>query len=99
RMIRHILLLQQRAGASAADVEAVRVALAGLVGPVPGLIDFHWGNNLAPEERRGGFTHGFTMDFADRASLDAYHPHPAHQLAAAKVRGAFDRIAVFDFEL
>jgi hypothetical protein len=98
-MVRHILLLQQRADATAAEIDACRVALDGLVGPVPGLVNCHWGLNIAPEERRGGFTHGFSMDFVDRASLDAYHPHPQHQIAAAKVRATFERIIVFDFAL
>jgi hypothetical protein len=39
------------------------------------------------------------MDFADRASLEAYGPHPRHQVAAAKVRATFERVAVFDFAL
>ena len=98
-MIRHILVLQQRAGATPEAIEACRVGLGALVGVIPGLIDCHWGQNIAPEERRGGFTHGFTMDFADRESLDAYGPHPQHQVAAARVRAAFERIAVFDFVL
>jgi hypothetical protein len=97
RMVRHILLLQLRAEASAADIDACRTALAELVGPVPGLLDCHWGHNIAPEDRRGGFTHGFTMDFVDRESLAAYHPHPQHQIAAAKVRATFERIVTFDF--
>ena len=29
------------------------------------------------------------MDFVDRASLDAYGPHPQHKLAAAKVLATF----------
>lgn len=98
-MVRHILLLQPRADATADDIDACRVALSGLVGPVPGLVNCHWGQNIAPEERRGGFSHGFTMDFVDRASLDAYQPHPQHQIAAAKVRATFERIVVFDFNL
>jgi hypothetical protein len=96
-MIRHILLLQQRPDATAADIDACRAGLAGLVGAVPGLLRFDWGHNIAPEERRGGFTHGFTMDFVDQASLDAYGPHPQHQIAAAKVRATFERVVVFDF--
>lgn len=96
-MIRHILLLQPRPEATAADFDACRAALAELVGPVPGLLNCHWGQNFAPEQRRGGFTYGFTMDFVDRASLDAYHPHPQHQVAAARVRATFERIIAFDF--
>lgn len=98
-MIRHILLLQQRPDATSADIEACRVALADLVGPISGLVNCHWGQNIAPEERRAGFTHGFSMDFIDRESLEAYGPHPQHQVAVAKVRATFQRIVVFDFLL
>ena len=98
-MIRHILLLQLRDGATAADIASARDALGGLIGPIPGLLNYHWGVNIAPQERRDGYTHGFSMDFADKPSLDAYGPHPLHQAAVLKVRAAFERIAVFDFEL
>ncbi len=98
-MIRHVLLLQQRPDAAASDIDGCRAALEALVGIVPGLIDCHWGNNLAPEERRDGFTYGFTMDFVDRESLDAYGPHPQHQAAVVKIRATFQRIAVLDFAL
>jgi hypothetical protein len=98
-MIRHILLLKQQATATPEAIDAARAGLAALVGPVPGLLDFHWGANIAPAERRAGFTHGFSMDFVDQQSLDAYAPHPQHQLAVAKVRAAFEGIAVFDFEV
>jgi hypothetical protein len=39
------------------------------------------------------------MDFTDRASLDAYGPHPDHKAAAALVRAAFERIIVLDLPL
>jgi hypothetical protein len=39
------------------------------------------------------------MDFADGASLEAYGPHPLHQLAAAKILATFERVVVFDFGL
>jgi hypothetical protein len=98
-MIRHILLLQPRPDATPTAIASCRAALAGLVGSVPGLIDFHWGENLVAPERREGFTHGFSMDLVDRASLDAYYPHPAHKPVAALVRATFERIVVLDFAL
>jgi hypothetical protein len=88
-MVRHILILQPHATSTPEDFEACRGMLAACVGQVPGLIDFHWGENVGPEHRRDGFTYGFTMDFVDRASLDAYGPHPVHTVAAAKVRATF----------
>jgi hypothetical protein len=98
-MIRHILMLQPSPTASAEAIEACRVALAGLVGRIPGLIDFHWGQNLGPVSRRDGLSHGFSMDFDDMASLEAYGPHPAHREAAALVTATFSRIVVFDLPL
>lgn len=98
-MVRHILLLQPRPDATADEIDACRAGLASLVGPIPGLLDFHWGASFAPVERRGGFSHGFSMDFADRASLAAYGPDPRHQVAAARVRATFERVVVFDFDL
>jgi hypothetical protein len=98
-MIRHILILQQRADASPEAIDSCRAGLGALVGPISGLVNFHWGANIAPEERRAGFSHGFSMDFVDQASLDAYGPHPQHVAAAAKVRATFERVVVFDFAL
>ena len=98
-MVRHVLILQAGPASTADDIEACRIALSALVGLIPGLVDFHWGQNIGPEDRRGGFTHGFNMDFQDRASLDAYGPHLQHKPAAAKVRATFERVVVFDCEL
>jgi Stress responsive A/B Barrel Domain len=98
-MIRHILLLQPRSGTTPQAIEACQQAITSLVGRIPGLVNCHWGENFVAAERREGFTHGFTMDFADRASLDAYGPHPEHKPASALVRATFERIVVLDFDL
>jgi len=62
-------------------------------------VSFHWGENLAAPERREGLTYGFSMDFVDRESLEAYVPHPEHKPAAALVRSTFERIVVFDLAM
>jgi hypothetical protein len=98
-MIRHILLLQPAVGATARDIDACREAITGLVGRIPGLVDCHWGENVAPADRRDGLSHGFSMDFVDRASLEAYGPHPDHKHAAQLVRATFARIVVLDLPL
>jgi hypothetical protein len=98
-MVRHILLLQPRPESSPEAIEACRLAITGLVGRIPGLIDCHWGENFGPAARTEGLTLGFSMDFADRASLDAYGPHPDHRAAAELVLAAFARVVVFDFAL
>jgi stress responsive alpha/beta barrel protein len=98
-MIRHILLLQPRPESTSQAIEACREAITSLVGRIPGLLNCHWGENLAAPERREGFTHGFTMDFVDRESLGAYGPHPEHRPAAALVRATFERIIALDIVL
>lgn len=98
-MIRHILLLKPRTDTTPQQLESARQAILGLVGRIPGLLNCHWGNNVAPADRRDGFELGFSMDFSDRASLDAYGPHPEHKAAAALVRAACERILVFDLAL
>jgi hypothetical protein len=98
-VVRHILLLQLRPDSTPQDIEVCREALGALVGRIPGLIDCHWGENFVALERCEGLSHGFSMDFVDRESLDAYGPHPEHKRAAALVRAAFGRIVVFDFTL
>jgi hypothetical protein len=98
-MVRHVLLLEPRAAATPQAIEACRQGILSLVGRIPGLIDAHWGENLAEPARREGFTCGFSMDFQDRASLDAYGPNPDHKPVAVLVRGTFERILVLDFEL
>jgi hypothetical protein len=99
RMVRHILLLAPRTDATPETIEACREAITGLVGRIPGLLNCHWGENFAPLERRDGLTHGFSMDFVDRLSLDQYGPHPDHLPAAKLVRATFERIVVLDFAL
>jgi hypothetical protein len=96
-MVRHILLLQPRPDSGPPVIEACREAITSLVGRIPGLLNCHWGENFVAPERREGFTHGFTMDFVDRESLDAYGPHPEHKRAAGLVRAAFERVVALDF--
>ena len=48
-----------------------------LQGQIPGLLETWVGKNLSP--RGQGYELGGAMKFADKASLDAYGPHPVHQ--------------------
>lgn len=98
-MVRHILLLEPRFDATPEAIESCRKGVLSLVGKIHGLLDCRWGENFAAPERRDGFTHGFCMDFLDRAALEAYAPHPDHKPVAALVRATFQKITVLDFEL
>jgi stress responsive alpha/beta barrel protein len=51
--------------------------IAAFQGVIPGLLQTHVGANISP--RGKGYTFGGVMQFKDKASLDAYVQHPAHQ--------------------
>jgi hypothetical protein len=46
-------------------------------GVIPGLLQTWVGPNISPRSK--GYTFGGIMQFTDKASLDAYVQHPAHQ--------------------
>jgi len=51
--------------------------IRGLQGQIPGLLETAVGVNISP--RGQGYELGGVMKFADKASLDSYGAHPAHQ--------------------
>jgi antibiotic biosynthesis monooxygenase (ABM) superfamily enzyme len=60
------------------DLKArARKDIAAFQGQIPGLLETHVGPNISP--RGKGYTFGGVMRFTDKAALDAYVQHPAHQ--------------------
>ena len=100
-MIRHIVLCKVSAEADPAEVAAVWEGLAALEGVVPGLLGSHFGADVSPEGIARGYTHGFTMEFEDRAALEGYLVHPAHVKAGARLVGicvgGVEGVLVVDF--
>ena len=85
-----------------------RACVAGLVGAaastaLPRALRAAEGDDIPPEGIGRGFTHGFTMDFADVAARDAYLPHPDHKAAGARLRaaaeGGREGLLVIDLEV
>lgn len=102
-MIRHMVMLKLKPEAAQADVDHLFGLLSGLRGKLDGLVDVHGGPYSSPEGINRGFTHGFSMDFTDAASRDAYLPHPEHMKIAESVGGILDgtfeeAVCAFDYE-
>ena len=99
-MIRHAVLCRFK---PEADVAAVFAALKGLQHVIPGILAITCGADNSPEGLQKGFTHGFTVDFADAAARDAYLPHPEHQkvgkMVVAALDGGLEGLAVVDWEV
>ncbi|MCC6729695.1 MAG: Dabb family protein [Chthonomonadales bacterium] len=73
----HVVLFRWRPGTPPAQVERVLAALRELPAAIPGILDLSAGANFS--ERAEGYETALVVRFADRASLNAYGPHPAHR--------------------
>lgn len=102
-MIRHIVLLKARPDLRPGELEAVFAELAALRKVLPGMLAMSAGPDLSPEGIARGYTHGFTMDFADAAARDAYLVHPDHKAAGARLcacgQGGREGVLVVDLEV
>ena len=67
-----------------------------LQGRIPGLLETYVGKNISSKGE--GYELGCVMKFTDKASLDAYGPHPVHQELVSWLQPLIDAIEV-DFEI
>ncbi|MDM7930367.1 Dabb family protein [Tabrizicola sp.] len=99
-MIRHIVLMKARPGVTEAEIAAIFADLAAIKAKLPGILAIHAGRSESPEQMERGYMHGFTVDFADWASLAAYQDHPDHKRVGAALvaaaEGGLDGLLVFD---
>jgi antibiotic biosynthesis monooxygenase (ABM) superfamily enzyme len=73
----HVFAFQWKQGTSEAQKDRASKEIAAFQGLIPGLLQTHVGTNISP--RGKGYTFGGIMQFKDKAALDAYVQHPAHQ--------------------
>ena len=102
-MIRHIVLMKCKPDASAPDIEAMFAALEAIQDSIPGILAFEGGANNSSEGLNRGYTHAFTMDFADAHTREEYLPHPEHKRAQTFMQKVLanvpDKVLVLDFPI
>lgn len=102
-MIKHCVLLKFRPDTTAAEQQEALDGMRGLVGRVPGLLDFCGGPNCSPEGEDRGYTHALLMTFDSMESLRRYLEHPDHAGPAARVlaglEGGAAGVLAIDFEV
>jgi hypothetical protein len=99
-MIRHIVLIRFQSEVSEARIAELFAELHQIQDKVPGTLDITSGKSESPEQIERGYMHGFVVDFADWAALQAYQDHPDHKRLGAGLvaaaEGGLDGILVFD---
>ena len=96
-MVEHLVLFKVKPGTSEEAVQAMQDALRGLQESIPGILEITVGANFS--ERSQGFTHGLLVRFQDRAALDTYIPHPAHEdTRNTYILPIVDDVLVVDYE-
>lgn len=97
-MIEHLVLIQWKSEASPEAITQAMDGLRALRGQISGILDLTCGANF--NSRAQGYTHALVIRFEDKAALDAYNPHPAHQKVVQEMMGPIAAgVLVLDFEV
>lgn len=97
-MIEHIVLFRWKPEATAEQIAASMDGLRALKGSIPGIVALACGADFSG--RAQGYAHALMIRFTDRAALDAYGPHPAHQtLVETQIMPIAAGVLEFDFEV
>ncbi|MET1000272.1 MAG: Dabb family protein [Acidimicrobiia bacterium] len=82
-MLRHVVCLQFKPEATAADRQAIADALAALPARIPQLRDYRFGTDAAIAE--GNFDFAVVADVDDAEGFAAYRDDPEHQRIIAEL--------------
>ena len=102
-MLTHVVLFRPKPGLTPADADALIAAIERAAHDIPAVRRFEVGRRTASPP---AYAAGAPPDFPfvamvwvdDRAALDAYLVHPAHQALGAAFNAALGAAQVFDFD-
>lgn len=98
-MVKHIVLFSFSKNLEEADILEIDASFKELPLHIPGILSFESGLNISPEHLNKGFTHIYSLTFADEKTRDTYLYHEAHQAFSKKVRDKIDDVLVVDYEV
>ena len=95
---RHVVIFKFKDDAPAAKVTEIVEAFKALKAKLPAIQSLEWGTNVSPENLNQGFTHVFTLTFANKAALENHYlKEPAHKEFGAMLGGVLDKAFVVDY--
>ena len=96
-LYRHVVLFKFKADTTKEQIKSVEDAFRALPSKINTIVDFEWGTNVSPEGKDNGFTHCFFVSFKDKAGLEVYLPHAAHDEFKKLAGPHFDKVCVIDY--
>lgn len=94
-MLTHIVCWKYKAETTEAEREEHVHRLRALPNVIPNIVSFNVGRDILDLER--SFDTGLVAVYSDRAALDFYTDHPAHQEVAALGKQIAERVVSVDF--
>ncbi len=94
---RHVVMFKFKEEATKAQIEHIEKEFGKLPKKINTITDYEWGTNVSKENHDQGFTHCFIVSFKDKAGLDVYTPHAAHQAFVKELLPILDKVLVIDF--
>lgn len=94
---RHVVVFKFKDTTTPAQIEQINNDFKALQNAIPEIIAFEHGKNVSPEGLDQGFTHVYLVTFKDKAGLETYLPHPAHQAFVAKLLPLLEQPFVVDY--
>lgn len=96
--VKRIVLFKFKTGTSDEVISGIFMGLSDLKDKIVGIRDFFHGSYSSSDGLNHGYTHAFTMTFADEASRDTFGKHEAHQKLVQEMIGPnLDAVLAFDF--
>jgi len=94
-MLTHIVCWKYKVETTAEEREQHVARLRALPEVIPDIVSFNVGSDILHLER--SFDTGLVAVYPDRAALDLYTDHPAHQEVAAMGKRIAERVVSVDF--
>jgi hypothetical protein len=94
---RHFVSFQFKEGTPDAKQTELVDAFMALKSKIDAITDLEWGGTENIEPLNDGFTHSFLVSFKDKAGLEAYLPHPAHEEFVKLLKPHLEKVYVFDY--
>ncbi len=97
RMLKHVVLFKFKDASTPADIKKVEDAFRALPSKINTIKTFEWGTNNSPENLNQGFTHCFSLGFANEKDREIYLPHSDHKAFGAVLSPHLDKVLVIDY--